>query len=776
MRRPALASFFYALLLLLDSSQAMAQQTVFFPFNNHFDDIRGQVFAEIENVGGVTFVGGHVANAADFSGSSQRLNSSDSFFHGLTGFSFEMVGWVRLDALAQNHGLFGQTTSSYHCHVISTNKVRWRVNTAGGPVILDSATTLTADVWARVRVGYDHVAGVIFLQINDGTVETKTTGGSAIQTGTQDFSWGSITTSNYMNGKQELFMMRREGLFTTTELDDHYNSGAGQAFKSEIELDYDAGVNCTRQRIQAKAAQIGGTGAQECYELVIDHTVLTSLLHDSDNLLSAESAGAGSLRLSTDSAGANMLPCKIKAFTPASGGGKVEIYTRDPADLDADNGSDFYIWAMPAGHSKSQPPASHVYGAQAAFPDSAVLALVDNDYTDATSNANNGTATGVAISSEAPFGVESFQFDGVSSRIVIPDDNSLDLTGDLFVRLWFYVDSDTGTFQGLFNKRLATTNNYSMAFEVLNNLGFNYVNAGQFRGATVDFATHFGLGTWFSVSGEMSGSTFTEIFKNATSIGSASTGGDHPVNSESFIVGNIENGAGIFNQFPFHGKIKGLTVYNTRPSSDIKTTLDNNQKSNTAFWDSSFAVVSPGGSAVTSIVAFDAGLSFAAVAQKKALAVASHGSGGEAVTRAQKTAAAVITHDAGPDYAARAAKAALALIGYDAGQAYNTTGQKGASALTGVLAHAAGFTSSATHKSSRAGRASHEAGQTYSNAGQKGALAPAGVTAYASGFTYSNTHTAMRAGQAAHNAGQAGSLLTSKASIALLAHAAGFTY
>ena len=46
----------------------------------------------------------------------------------------------------------------------------------------------------------------------------------------------------------------------------------------------------------------------------------------------------------------------------------------------------------------------------------------------------------VAVSSEAPFGVDSFQFDGVSSRIVIPDDNSLDLSGDLFVRLlsFFY--------------------------------------------------------------------------------------------------------------------------------------------------------------------------------------------------------------------------------------------------------------------------------------------------------------------------------------------------
>ena len=406
-----------------------------------------------------------------------------------------------------------------------------------------------------------------------------------------------------------------------------------------------------------------------------------------------------------------MVPCKIKAFTPASGGGKVEIYARDPAGLDADNGSDFYIWALPAGHGKSQPPASHIYGAQAAFPDSAVLALIDNDYTDATSNANNGTATGVTISSEAPFGVESFQFDGVSSRIVIPDDNSLDLSGDLFVRLWFYVDSDTGTFQGLFNKRLATTNNYSMAFEVLNNLGFNYVNAGQFRGATVDFATHFGLGTWFSVSGEMSGTTFTEIFKNGTSIGSASTGGEHPANSESFVVGNIENGTGVFNQFPFHGKIKGLTVYNTRPSSDIKTTLDNNQKSNTTFWDSSFTVVSP--SIATAVVAFDAGLSYAATSQKKALSVAAS--------------------DAGMGSAVVAAKAALALLGYDVGQTYSNTGQKGASALAGVTVHAAGF-------------------------------------------TYSNTHTATRAGRTAHNAGQTGSLLASKASIAALAHAAGFTY
>ena len=577
----------------------MAQQTVFFPFDNHLDDTRGEVFAETDNFGGVTFTTGLVNNAADFSGSSQKVTSSDSFFHNITGFDFEMVGWVRLDAVGQNHGLFGQTTSSYHCHVIGTDKVRWRVNTAGGSVILDSTGTLSVDTWYRIRVGYDHSAGEIYQQIDNGTVETKTTGGSAISTGTQDMSWGSIGSGNYMNGKQELFMMRREGVFTTTELDDHYNSGSGQAFDTELELDYVTDSDARRVKVQAKSAQIGGTGTQDCYHLVIDHNSLPGELHDSDETATVEASGAGSLRVSTDEAGTNMVPCKVKAFTPASGGGSAEIWLNNGSTLDGTSGTDFYLWWLPSGHGKSQPPAGHVYGSQAVFPDSVVGAWLDDDFSDATSNGNDGTATGTTTSTSAPFGVGSYDFDGTDDRIVIADDSTLDLEGDIFLEMWFNCDSDTGSFQGLVTKRLGTTNNYSLAFDVGGNMDWNYVNTGTFRGSSTDFSTNFGTGTWYRVAATMTGATDTEIFKNTTSLDSDSLAGTHPQNSETLKLGNIENVSGTFTDFPFDGKMKAVMLHNSIPSSDIRTTLDNNQKAPGTFWDSTAAVTSPASTGVT---------------------------------------------------------------------------------------------------------------------------------------------------------------------------------
>ena len=211
----------------------MARSVVRFNLDD-VSEIDGLV-ADFTNNNSATFTTGKNGNAVHFDdASSQSLSTTDTWYHGLTGFSFHMVGWIYLDNGGQNHGLFGQTTASYHCHVISTDKVRFRVNLVSvGALSIDSAAISTT-TWVHVSAGYDHGAGHIFLSLNRASNSTSSTGGAAIATSSANFHMGSISGGNYMDGLIDGFMMCKEGLFTTDELDDHYNAGAGAEFTSGI--------------------------------------------------------------------------------------------------------------------------------------------------------------------------------------------------------------------------------------------------------------------------------------------------------------------------------------------------------------------------------------------------------------------------------------------------------------------------------------------------------------------------------------------------------------
>jgi len=209
----------------------MAEETVRFSLEDltEFDTL----ISAFSNVNSATFTSGKVGDALTLNGTNQRLDNSDTFFQGLTGFSFHMVAWIYLDAIDRNHGIMGQATSTYHCHIISTNKVRFRVMAGGTNRILDHTTTLSSGTWYMLSVGYDHDNTEIFIDINNsGSPQTLTTSGGAIATATDDFQLGSIQTGNYCDGQIDQFMMRTDGLFSSTELDDFYNSGSGAEFTS----------------------------------------------------------------------------------------------------------------------------------------------------------------------------------------------------------------------------------------------------------------------------------------------------------------------------------------------------------------------------------------------------------------------------------------------------------------------------------------------------------------------------------------------------------------
>lgn len=206
----------------------MAIETVRFNLSD-LSEVDG-LLPDFVNNNSVTFIAGKNGDAASFDDAlSQNLDTTDSFYHNLTDISFHMVGWINIDNLGQNHGLFGQSVNSYHCHVISSNKVRFRVS-SGGNKSIDSTVTIVAGTWYHISCGFDFVADETFLSIDRASNQVLDLLGVSILSDTSKFHLGSISGGNYADARIDGFMFRKDGLFSTMELDDHWNGGAGTEF------------------------------------------------------------------------------------------------------------------------------------------------------------------------------------------------------------------------------------------------------------------------------------------------------------------------------------------------------------------------------------------------------------------------------------------------------------------------------------------------------------------------------------------------------------------
>lgn len=187
------------------------------------------------NDNGATFTAGKVGSALTLnSASSQRLRSSDTFFHVPTDTSFHLVFNFKVNNLTQNHGLAGQVVSTYHCHVLNVNDgLRFRIRAGGKNYFIDSSA-LVADTWYQASVGYDHASRQIFQSIDRAANTTNDLDvGDSVDVGTQDFTLGSIANDSYCDGQIDEFMMAVDGLFTTAELDGHNTGGVAGAFPPE---------------------------------------------------------------------------------------------------------------------------------------------------------------------------------------------------------------------------------------------------------------------------------------------------------------------------------------------------------------------------------------------------------------------------------------------------------------------------------------------------------------------------------------------------------------
>ena len=91
---------------------------------------------------------------------------------------------------------------------------------------------------------------------------------------------------------------------------------------------------------------------------------------------------------------------------------------------------------------------------------------------DSSGNGNDGTYNGSGYSAAGVFN-NALEFDGTDDEIVIPDDNTLDITGEVTAAAWVYIN-DTSGWQSFFHKNINTSDNQEVYFEQNNGILYNY--------------------------------------------------------------------------------------------------------------------------------------------------------------------------------------------------------------------------------------------------------------------------------------------------------------
>ena len=177
--------------------------------------------------------------AADFNGTNQYLSSTSTAFNkGNESFSFG--GWVYIDALVNNVGLFGKynTTGnqrSYQITMRDNSPYNFRIlitpNGSGtGLSFVDDTLEITTSTWYFVVGCYDSDNDEIKLSVNGNNYASATHSTGADSSVTEPFTLGRQSTL-YFNGREDLSFFYDKAL-SQSEVTALYNSGNATAYSS----------------------------------------------------------------------------------------------------------------------------------------------------------------------------------------------------------------------------------------------------------------------------------------------------------------------------------------------------------------------------------------------------------------------------------------------------------------------------------------------------------------------------------------------------------------
>lgn len=151
---------------------------------------------------------------------------------------------------------------------------------------------------------------------------------------------------------------------------------------------------------------------------------------------------------------------------------------------------------------------------------------------DSSGNGNDGTYNGTGYSAAGRFNT-GLDFDGTDDEIVIPDDNSLDITGEVTAAAWIYLDTISG-WQSFFHKNINTSDHQEIYFEQNAGRLYNY-NTINTSSAVLT------AGQWYHIAYTANATTET-IYVNGQSVVSEAIQYGGTSNTYDLVIGGSGGG------------------------------------------------------------------------------------------------------------------------------------------------------------------------------------------------------------------------------------------
>lgn len=330
------------------------------------------------------------------------------------------------------------------------------------------------------------------------------------------------------------------------------------------------------------------SGALTDFPVLVTKDTLPSEIFDSDGSNPAQS-DAGDVRFTSDSAGTTQLACEVVEFTtdadPANG--TAEIWVKVPS-ISSSVDTDIWIWYNTAA-SDSQPSASDTYGSENVWDSNfKVVAHLESDASDSTSNSNDGTVSGASTATAKIGG--GYDFDGTNDSIDFgtPLGASALQDIDYSYEIWAEADDTSGTQFIIGNANYSGTYGDGIDFSGTTLRWYKEEGGAAATGTATTTMKHL-AGTYNKTSNTLT------LYVDGASVDTASS-------TKTDAGGTIQIGGDWSNNYFFDGVLDEPRIHDTTRSSDwIYASFNTQSNPGTFIVESSPESTSPAGSNLVSI-------------------------------------------------------------------------------------------------------------------------------------------------------------------------------
>jgi hypothetical protein len=184
-----------------------------------------------------------------------------------------------------------------------------------------------------------------------------------------------------------------------------------------------------------------------------------------------------------------------------------------------------------------------------------------NVITDSSGQGNHGSTVGMNTATTTAIGVigQAFDLDGSDDHVLIPDDNSLDMTDQITVMTWIKPDISQNTAERIVTKLFSTAWFFGYDASGVNAESLDlYINGASRAETSADVLS---VGQWnyvgFTYNKDAGGTDEVKIYHNGVVVATGDYSTAIGVNTQDILIG--EYSAGGFN---FDGKIDDVRIYN----------------------------------------------------------------------------------------------------------------------------------------------------------------------------------------------------------------------